>query len=242
MTSLAPYTWLLFDADGTLFDYEQAEAAALPDTFAQYGVPYAPDVLTAYREINAALWQALEQGQITQPVLAVRRFELLFETLARPAPPQFGAAYLASLASYAFLVDGAEAVLRALQPRYRIAILTNGISVVQRSRLARSAIHGCVSELIISEEVGAAKPEAAFFDAAFERLGQLARSEALMIGDSLSSDIRGASRYGLDTCWYNPSRQPPPEDLALTYQIAALEELIPLLSPWQVGAQHAAPP
>ena len=225
-----PYTWLLFDADGTLFDYDQAESTALQNTFAQFDVPFPPGAVAVYRVINGQLWQALEEGQITQAELATRRFELLFETLGRPIPPKFSSAFLDQLARCTFLMDGAEAVLQALQPRYRIAILTNGISVVQRSRLARSAIHTYIHELIISEEVGAAKPDAAFFDLAFERLGQPSRADVLMIGDSLSSDMRGASRYGLDTCWFNPARLPRPDDMALTYEIARLEELIALLA------------
>jgi 2-haloacid dehalogenase len=223
------YTWLLFDADGTLFDYDQAEATALQNTFAQFGVPYPPGALALYRLINGQMWQAFEQGQITQAALATRRFELLFEPLARPVPPEFSSAYLEQLARCAFLMDGAEAVLQALHPRYKIAILTNGIAAVQRSRLARSAIHRYIAELIISEEVGAAKPDAAFFDLAFERLGRPSKPDVLMIGDSLSSDMLGASRYGLDTCWFNPRHLPPPADMALTYEIASLRELITVL-------------
>jgi len=229
MSISRPYTWLLFDADGTLFDYEQAEAAALQNTFAQFDVPFPAGALPVYRVINGQLWQALEEGQVTQAKLAVRRFEMLFETLGRPMPPQFSSAFLDQLARCSVLIDGAETTLRALQPRYRIAILTNGISVVQRSRLARSAIQRYIHELIISEEVGAAKPDAAFFDFAFERLGRPSRANVLMIGDSLSSDMRGASRYGLDTCWFNPARLPRPEDIALTFEIATLEELTTLL-------------
>ena len=230
MSISRPYTWLLFDADDTLFDYDQAEGVSLSGAFAQFGVPYSPEALPLYRRINDQMWEAFERGQITQAALATRRFEILFETLGLPAPPPtFSAAYLEHLGRCAFLIDGAEAVLRALQPRYRLAILTNGLKAVQRSRLERSAIRDCFTEVIISEEVGAAKPDAAFFDLAFERLGWPAKTEALMIGDSLTSDMRGASRYGLDTCWYNPTRQPPPADIALTYEIAALEELIALL-------------
>jgi len=223
------YTWLLFDADGTLFDYEQAEATALQSTFAQFGVPFPPGALDVYHLINGQMWQALEQGQITQAALATRRFELLFETLGQPMPPEFSPAYLEQLGRCAVLMDGAEAVLKALYPQHRIAVLTNGISAVQRSRLARSTIHGYIHELIISEEVGVAKPDAAFFDLAFERLGQPSKADVLMIGDSLSSDMRGASRYGLDTCWFNPARLPRPEDITLTYEIATLGELTTLL-------------
>jgi 2-haloacid dehalogenase len=224
------YTWLLFDADGTLFDYERAEAAALQNTFAQYDVPFAPDALALYGQINAQMWQAFEQRQITQAALAIRRFELLFETLGRPTPPQFSTAYLDHLGRCAILMEGAEAMLQALHPHYQIAILTNGIKAVQQSRLARSTIRDYISALIISEAVGAAKPDPAYFDAAFEQLGRPSKAAALMIGDSLTSDMRGASRYGLDTCWYNPRREPPPEDLALTYEIARLGELTPLLT------------
>ncbi len=230
MSISRPYTWLLFDADGTLFDYEQAEAAALQNTFAQFDVPFPPGALDVYHVINGQLWQALEQGQTTQAELAIRRFELLFETLRRPKPPEFSSAFLDNLARCAFLIDEAEATLQALQPRYHIAILTNGITVVQRSRLARSTVQRYINELIISEELGAAKPDTAFFDLAFERLGQPSKADVLMIGDSLSSDMRGASRYGLDTCWFNPARLPRPEDVALTYEIAALEELVTLLA------------
>ncbi len=230
MNLTRPYTWLLFDADGTLFDYEQAESTALQNTFAQFDVPFPPGALAVYRVINGQMWEALEQGQITQAELATRRFELLFETLGRPKPPEFSSAFLGQLSRCAVLIDGAEAVLQALQPRHHIAILTNGISAVQRSRLARSAIRRYVNELIISEEVGAAKPDAAYFDLAFERLGHPPKADVLMIGDSLSSDMRGASLYGLDTCWFNPARLPRPEDIALTYEIAALEELITLLA------------
>jgi 2-haloacid dehalogenase len=229
MKPLHPYTWLLFDADGTLFDYEQAEAAALENTFAQFEVPFEPGLVPVYSQINAQLWKTFEQGAITQAALATRRFELLFETLGRPTPPQFSAAYLEQLGQCTSLVDGAEALLKALRPRYQMAILTNGLKTVQRSRMARSVLRNYIDDVIISEEVGAAKPEAAFFDIAFERLGQPAKASALMIGDSLSSDMRGASLYGLDTCWYNPKRQSPPPDLALTYEISALGELEALL-------------
>jgi 2-haloacid dehalogenase len=229
MKPAPPYTWLLFDADGTLFDYDQAEATALENTFAQFEVPFAPGLVAIYSRINAELWRALEQGQITQAALATRRFELLFETLHRALPPQFSFAYLDHLGQCAVLMDGAEAVLKALRPHYHVAILTNGLQAVQRSRMARSVIRGYIDELIISEEIGVAKPEAGFFDVAFERMGRPEKTSALMIGDSLTSDMRGASRYGLDTCWFNPKQLPAPPDLALTYEITALRELETLL-------------
>ncbi len=221
-----PYRWLLFDADGTLFDYDRAERAALEQALAQIGVAFAPEHLAAYRQINQALWQGVEKGEITPGVVKVRRFELLLETLlVRHSPTALSASYLECLANCSELVQDAAAVLAALHRRYRIAILTNGLTVVQRGRLARSVIRQHVSDIIISEEIGAAKPAREFFDTAFARLGNPLKREVLMIGDGWSSDIQGAIRYGIDACWYNPGRKPRPASVEITREITSLREL-----------------
>ena len=127
------------------------------------------------------------------------------------------------------MIEGAQEVLDALRAKYRFAILTNGLQSVQRNRLAHSAIKNDIVALVISEEIGFAKPERGFFDAAFARIGNPPKERALMIGDSLSSDIQGASDYGIDSCWYNPDRQARPASPAITYEITHLRELIALL-------------
>jgi 2-haloacid dehalogenase len=224
------YPWLCFDADGTLFDYDHAENIALKQAFQSLHIPFEDTYLDIYGRINQQLWQALERREITPTVLQVRRFELLLETLhLAGSPTQISAAYLEQLALRAELIDGAADVLHALEGACRFAIVTNGLQAVQRSRLAHSAIRDCISELIISEEVGAAKPKPAFFEAAFARLGHPARSDVLVIGDSLSSDMQGGVDYGLDTCWYNPAGAPRPGDLPITYEIAHLRELLEIL-------------
>lgn len=227
----ARYRWLLFDADGTLFDYERAEAAALCQAFRLIGVAYEPGWLAAYRGINQALWQALERGEITPGALKVRRFEMLLTAVGVVHPAaELSGIYLDCLAACPELMDGAEDVLRGLHGKYRLAIVTNGLQVVQRGRLARSAIRDCIAELIISEEIGAAKPAREFFDTAFLRLGLPRREQVLMIGDNWTSDIEGAARYGLDTCWFNPARQPRPASPAITVEIASLRDLPEWLS------------
>ena len=224
------YKWLLFDADGTLFDYVHAEALALEKTFQHVGAPFEQRYLDEYRRINRQIWQALEQKQITPDVLRVRRFELLFEKLGIAISPViFSEAYLKYLADCGELIEGAQDVLDALRAKYRFAILTNGLQAVQRSRLAHSTIRDHIAELIISEEIGFAKPERGFFDAAFTRIGNPLKAQTLMIGDSLTSDIQGAAAYGIDTCWYNPERQPRPSSPVITYEITHLRELIALL-------------
>lgn len=224
------YSWLLFDADDTLFDFQKAEGLALANTFGVLNLPFEADTLARYQRINHALWQALERQEITAAHLPVRRFELLLEDLQLTySAEQMSATYVEQLGLRADLVDGAADVLDALQATSQFAIVTNGLQKVQRSRIALSAIRHHIQHLIISEEIGVAKPKAGFFDVAFKRLGGPAKADVLMIGDSLSSDIRGGIDYGLDTCWYNPNGLARPAGLAITYEIKDLRELLELV-------------
>ena len=220
------YRWLLFDADGTLFDYDRAERAALEQSLGQIGVSFDSGQLAVYRQINQALWQAVEKGEITPGMVKVRRFELLLEAIqVTYSPSALSAAYLECLANCSELLEDAGAVLGALRRKYQMAILTNGLKEVQRGRLSRSAIRPHISHIIISEEVGAAKPAKQFFDKAFARIGHPSKHEVLMIGDGWASDIQGAVHYGIDACWYNPGRKPRPANCRITREIAALREL-----------------
>ena len=158
----------------------------------------------------------LEQQEITPAILRFRRFELLLESLQLSgSPDQMSPAYIEQLGICTDLIDGAYEVLDTLQRTCQVAIVTNGLQAVQRSRLAHSTIRHFISELIISEEVSAAKPQPAFFDAAFARTGHPPKSDVLIIGDSLSSDMQGGVDYGLYTCWYNPNAELQPGDLPI---------------------------
>src|ERR1035438_3398723 len=220
------YQWLLFDADGTLFDYERAEATALEQAFGLIGVAFDPSYLPPYQRINQALWQAVERGEITPGVVKLRRFELLLEAIGVGRwTSTLSAHYLECLAACSELIEDASEVLQALHGKYRIAILTNGLQVVQRGRLARSVIRDHIADIIISEEIGFAKPAKEFFDIAMARLGHPSVREVLMIGDGWASDIQGAVQYGIDACWYNPGRMPRPATTEITREIASLREL-----------------
>ncbi len=225
---LTSYPILLFDADGTLFDYEAAERFALETAFSDLGLPFQPDYRQLYQRINKQIWLDFEQGRISAARLRARRFELLFEQAGLAADAEaFSARYLLRLAEGAQLSPGAlETVRRLHQDHYRLAIITNGLKDVQRPRLERSSIRPFIDVLIISEEVGAVKPDPAYFDAAFHLLGEPDKSQVLVIGDSLSSDIQGGLRYGLDTCWYNPARLPPDPAIRPKYEIQRLADLL----------------
>lgn len=224
------YKWLLFDADGTLFDYDKAEAAALEQTFNDFHLGFEPGYRQLYREINHQLWLEFEAGTVSAEVLRLKRFERLLAGKARHISPQaFSDRYLLSLAAGTDLIEGALEVVQALQPHYQLAMITNGFKAVQRPRIARSALRDYFPVIVVSEEVGAAKPAPAIFQVAFEQMGHPARNEVLLIGDSLTSDIRGGHNYGLDTCWFNPTRASNPLDIASTYEITHLADLLPLL-------------
>jgi 2-haloacid dehalogenase len=221
------YQWLLFDADGTLFDFDRAEVTALEQAFGLIGVTFDPGYLATYQRINQALWQAVERGEIKPGVVKLRRFELLLEAIGvGDSAAELSAHYLECLAARSELIEGASEVLQALHGKYRIAILTNGLQVVQRGRLARSVIRDLIADIIISEEIGFAKPAREFFDIAMARLGHPSVREVLMIGDNWTSDIQGAVQYGIDACWYNPSHKPRPANLEITREIASLRELV----------------
>ena len=220
------YNWILFDADGTLFDYDTAESAALRKSFEQSGHAYDMSYNNIYRQINAELWRAFEQGLVTQDDLRIRRFEELLTAIGSDADARrFSNFYLNNLSQQSILIDGAETLLKKLSRRCRFVIITNGLKQVQRPRFKYSSIAPLLTDIVISEEVGCAKPDPAIFDIAFEKMNHPSKRDVLMVGDSLSSDIQGGSNYGLDTCWYNPDRKTQDLDVIITYEITVLNEL-----------------
>ena len=224
------YPWLWFDADNTLFDYNKAEATALKQTFHSLSLPFEDEYLGTYQRINHDLWQALEKREITPTVLRSRRFELLLDSLQlNGSPDQMSNIYIEQLAICSELMEGAYEVLQSLNGKSRFAIVTNGLQAVQRSRLSHSTIRDFITDIVISEEIGSAKPHSAFFEIVSSRLGSPPKSDILIIGDSLTSDMQGGVDYGLDTCWFNPNAEPRPDGLPITYEISHLHELLDLI-------------
>jgi YjjG family noncanonical pyrimidine nucleotidase len=231
------YRWLLLDADGTLFDYDRAEAMALDRTFREMGYDYRPDFAAVYRRINGAIWREFEQGRITQERLRTRRFELLFrETGVESDVERFSQQYLENLALGTELLPGVREVLGTLYGRIGLALITNGLQDVQRPRLARSTIGHYLDPVIISEEVGFSKPDARIFQVAFDAMGHPPKGDVLIVGDSLTSDIRGGNNFGIDTCWFNPGRRPGRPDIPVRYEIQDLRGLLALLEDGKNGS------
>lgn len=221
------YSWLWFDADNTLFDYNLAEGTALRNTFQSHGLPVDDTSMNAYREINKKLWHALEMGEIKQDELRVKRFEDFLSAIGGSgSPEELSMFYVDQLSQQTNLLDGTLEVLQQLRETSRFALITNGLTTVQRGRLSRSPLKDFFEAVIISEEIGFAKPHTEFFETAHEQIGRPPKSDILVIGDSLSSDIRGGINFGADTCWFNPHGDPRPDGLAITYEIRNLKELV----------------
>jgi 2-haloacid dehalogenase len=230
------YEWLLFDADGTLFDYDLSEQKALQQTFIDLELAFESHCIPIYRKINQQIWQDFENGRISAENLRLERFQRLFRELQITTnTSSFSQQYLRNLSQGADLMAGAEETICALHGSFRLAIITNGLKDVQRPRLALTPVADMFDHIFISEEIGAAKPAAAFFDAVFDQLGQPARAAVLVIGDSLTSDIEGGNGYGLDTCWFNPQGIPRIDAVPVRYEIRRLAELFSLPGIAQAG-------
>lgn len=232
------YQHVLIDADNTLLNFAVCERRILETMAREFG--FMPrtvedeDLTAAYRRINASLWHEYEQGRITSDKLKVERFRRLIEILdftaiARPVEPEFlNRQFIARLTACPEVVPTALPVVEAIAP---VHIITNGFPEVQGPRLKASGLMPFVSSVFISEEIGAAKPQKAFFDHVLNALGNPDPSDCVVIGDSLSSDIAGGNGAGIDTVWYDRSemlgepRYTAPEENGPTYRITRLVEL-----------------
>lgn len=220
----------MFDADGTLFDYDRAETAALQTTLTHVGLKFDDQILLTYRQINGRMWQEFEQGSMSQERLKSERFRILCKELNVDLDyEQMSRLYQSNLAQGTYLIDGANELLEELDGRYQLALITNGLKDVQRPRIADSMIRDRFSTIVISEEVGVAKPDSKIFDIAFQQMNHPQKNKVIIIGDSLSSDIAGGINYGIDTCWFNPTGKEIPSGMAISYVIRALNELLELL-------------
>ncbi len=240
MTSLGKkYSAIFFDADDTLFDYPQAERAALLACLAEFQVPCEPETfIAAYRRHNHDVWQEFERGETDQATLRVERFRRLAAGLALPGLPleKISSFYLESLACQPQLLPGALDLVRELAGKYPLALVTNGIASVQNKRFAASPITPYFQSIVISEEVGIAKPDPRIFAPALEKIGVTADA-VLYIGDSVTSDMAAARNAGMDFCWLNPGGSQVPEGHAPAFIVRELAEIPGLTSRTEQGKE-----
>ena len=226
------YDVLLCDADNTIFDFTKAEENAFAIACAHAGIDGAERLLPVYADINSAMWKLLELGGITQSVLRVRRFELFLTAIGRTDidARDMGDTFADALGRQSVPLPGAVEAVARWSRMLPVVIVTNGISKVQHGRMEGSEVRHFISGMVISEEVGAAKPDPRMLELAMEKAGVTDRRRALMLGDSLSSDIAAAANTGVDACWFNPRGAGNAKGLPVRYEIRSLDEVDAILT------------
>ncbi len=220
------WDWIFFDADETLFTFDSF--GGLQRMFLDYSVTFTADDFQDYQAVNKPLWVDYQNGAITSLQLQHQRFQGWSERLSVP-PGDLNAAFLNAMAEICAPLPGAVSLLDALRGKAKLGIITNGFTALQQIRLERTGLRDYFDLLIVSEEVGVAKPDARLFDYALAQAGNPDRSRVLMVGDTAESDIRGGINAGLSTCWLNAHGHVLPSDLQPTWTVTSLRELEQLL-------------
>ncbi len=222
--------FLFLDLDDTILDFHKAERIAISKTFRDFGIEPTEEVLARYSQINKACWHKLELGEWTREQVLVRRFELLFaEHNIMCDGTQVARAYEKNLAIGHYFLPGAEEAVDALSKKYRLFLASNGTASVQQGRMTSANLYRFFEKVFVSQELGANKPAKEFFERATEQIPDYDVKKALMVGDSLTSDILGGINAGMKTCWVNPKHLPADPAITADYQIEALSQLESLL-------------
>ena len=227
---------VLFDLDDTLFDFHKAEKIALTKTLVHFGIDPTEETLALYSTINAAHWKRLELGEISREEVKVGRYRELFKTIGVECDPVKATAYYESMLAIGhYFMPGAPELLEELYRKYRLYIVSNGTAKVQEGRIGSSGIAKYMDGIFISQILGANKPDKQFFDICFAEIPDFSLSETVIIGDSLSSDIKGGINAGITTVWFNPKGIENDNDIKPDYTIKELSEVPGLLS--QISAK-----
>ena len=220
---------ILWDIDGTLLNFEEAEKHAIRACFAQFGLGECTDhMLADYSAINRVYWQKLERGEMSKPDILIGRFATFFEKygLDISCAPAFNAQYQIALGdTVCFNPNGLE-VVTALQGKVKQYAVTNGTKVAQQRKLERSGLNRLLDGVFISEDLGIEKPGIGFFQRVWEQIGQFDPYEVMIVGDSLTSDIQGGNNAGILCCWFNPEGKENATNLRIDYEVKDLTQIL----------------
>lgn len=223
---------ILWDVDGTLLDFHAAERVAIKTLFQKFGLGECTDaMLQKYSKINRSYWERLERGEISKPQVLIGRFEDFFasEGIDVGVAPEFNQAYQLSLGDTIVFCDNSFHIIESLKGKVKQYVVSNGTIIAQTKKLRLSGLGELMDGIYLSEDLGAEKPNIKFFEQVFADIGPIDKSEILIVGDSLSSDICGGNNAGIRTCWYNPSKEKMSGDYKIDYEIANLNEIYEIL-------------
>lgn len=222
---------ILFDLDDTILDFKKSERAALTKTLKELDIEPTERILSQYSKYNISQWKRLELGEISRAEVKVNRYKLLFDEFNIDAAPELATAiYEKHLAVGHYFIDGAPEMLENLYTSYDLYLVSNGTKKVQDGRLASANITQYFKDIFVSEAVGFEKPSIKFFEYCFDRIPNFNKAQTVIIGDSLSSDIKGGINAGIKTIWFNPHHQQNNTALIPDYEIYTLNEIISCLS------------
>lgn len=222
---------VLLDLDHTLFDSDASEAAAFAHALSTIGVEADSAMLDRYRAINRAMWRRVEAGTLSVAALREQRFESFLEAeRIDVSTPALADAFVDGLGGFGELYPGVRAVLDELNELATLALVTNGIGQVQRHRIRRLSLERRFAVVVVSGEVGVAKPDPAIFQIVVDRLGSPPKDRMIMVGDSLTSDIAGGRAFGIDTVWLDRDAEGSGDQTAATHRIRSLTELPAIVS------------
>ena len=220
------YQWILFDADETLFHFDAFQGLKL--MFSRLNVDFTQQDFDEYQELNKPLWLQYQEGSITAECLQITRFSEWANKLEISAQ-YLNSQFLTAMADICAPLLGVKELLQALKGKVKLGIITNGFTALQRIRLERTGLHDVFDLLVISEQVGVAKPNVKIFEHAFSLMGNPAKEQVLMVGDTLKSDIKGGINMGIDTCWYNAHSLENNEAFSATFEVTSHDQLQRLL-------------
>lgn len=224
------FEFVFLDVDDTLLDFHKAERIAVARAFQESGVEPTEGVINRYSQVNRLHWEMLERGELTRQEVLVQRFTALFRELGIQADGEAcQELYEEYLCIGHYFIDGAQELLEYLAPKYRLFLASNGTARVQDARLKSSGIGKYMENIFISERIGADKPTAEFFSRCFAQIPGFDPQKAIMIGDSLTSDILGGKNAGMRTCWFNPQGAPRRPGIEPDYELRSLHELNAIL-------------
>ena len=226
------YKYLLWDIDGTVLDFKASERCAIKHLFKKYSLgDCSDDMIKLYSDINAKYWELLEKNIMTKKEILIGRFCEFFELVGidKSIAESFNDDYQPLLGEYIVFVDEAEKLINLAKQKYTIVAVTNGTKVAQTRKLKNSGLNKVFDHIFISEDVGFEKPNINFFNTVFSTVGICDKKSALIIGDSLSSDMQGGVNAGIDTCWYNPEKKENTKNLKVNYEIESLKALYNIL-------------
>ena len=224
------FEYLFLDLDDTILDFQKAEHVALSKTLESFGLNPAEEVLQRYNKINKAHWEALERKEMTRDQVRLGRFQMLFREFSVDADPEKVArSYEHNLGIGHWFLPGAEEAVTALSKKYKLYLASNGTASVQKGRMTSANLYRFFEMVFVSQEIGANKPSTEYFERCFAQIPGFDKAKAIIVGDSLTSDILGGQNAGIATCWVNPNHKERRPDIRVDYEIEALSQLEGLL-------------